>query len=755
MGLIGISLWESSSLEPNFSLRAFFGQSDPDQEVLNEYREHWGADDAFVLLLVTPDSGSLIQPKRFEALDETRKLLEKNIHVTEVRSPTSIALIEGSTEGELDLSPMIDSMPERMEDSDWASWKANLLTNPFLVPALLARDEQSAALIVEFTGDTDNATEIVKMVDSLRLDLEQRQGVEGLSYIAAGVPAVRRDFFYSFFGDIRFFGTIALVLAIMLLAFIFRSVSGVFVPLLSAGIPVLMVFGVMGFMGESIGILNQAFFTLLPAIAIADAIHLISRFQEESQLPGKGGGVPSHHEAIKRALSHVGWTCFLTTFTTGIGFLSLRVASMPILHNFGTYAALGMLFAYGMVLFIVPVALSFTKPHVKASSRKGPDLGDHWLSKVALFSIRKPKAILAVTVVVVAVLVYWGTQVNLDNRLTSLLKETHPTSQANEQVDASLGGVLTLEFDIRSKDQVEDESEVTAPPVLEAMSLLEAKLNTVEAFRMSTSPATYVRSAHKALMGSDTIPDSRAAIEQLLLLMEGSDSVENMLASDRRRARLIVRLQDVGGQKFTTIVDQAKVWTEDYFQGLPVDVRVTGTPFVAYRGINRITSDLRNSLSLAFAIIAVLIGLLFKDLRIALICLVPNALPLIAGYGLMGAMGWLLQPSSALVFTVALGIAVDDTIHMMARYREALDKGMDNNSAVHEAVLRCGRAVAITSLVLCVGFGVNALSAFQQMTVLGSLGATVIFVALLCDLFVLPALLSLFGQKSEKPVPAA
>ena len=113
-------------------------------------------------------------------------------------------------------------------------------------------------------------------------------------------------------------------------------------------------------------------------------------------------------------------------------------------------------------------------------------------------------------------------------------------------------------------------------------------------------------------------------------------------------------------------------------------------------------------------------------------------------------MGWYLQPSSALVFTVALGIAVDDTIHMMARYREGLVDGLSNHEAIHHAVIRCGNAVLITSLVLCVGFGVNMLSAFQQMSVLGALGTMVIFAALLCDVFVLPALLSLFGSRESQ-----
>ena len=735
------------SLEPNFSLKEFFGQNDPAQETLQEYRKFWGSDDAFVLLLVEPVEGSLLTRQRIQALDDTRVLLEKSPEVRSVKSPTSIAMIESLSDGELDVQPVIDGMPDK--DGNWSEWTAHLLANPFLVPALIDAEGRRGAIIVEFAGDTDDAVEVVRKVDHLRDLLEAREGIAGLSYITAGVPAVRRDFFHSFFGDIRVFGLIAFILASLILFSIFRSFYGVVIPLAAAGIPVLMVFGVMGVLGESIGVLNQAFFTLLPAIAIADAIHLISRYREEQV---KMGGNGLAETPIKRALAHIGWTCLLTSVTTAIGFLSLQVASMPILHKFGTYAALGMIFGYVTVLFVVPVSLSFVKPTSgiqndnRAWNRVEPLLG-----KVANVAIHSPIRVLLVTLIFVVGFIGFGTQVNLDNRLTSLLKDTHPTSQANLRVDDNLGGVLTLEFDMKIKPN-DASMTITSPAILQAIDRLEETLNKEEAFRMCTSPATYIRSAHKAMMGERTIPESEEAISQLLLLMEGSDSIQNMLSLDRKRGRMIVRMRDIGGKAFEQVVQRSQNAVDEIFGDLPVTVSATGTPSVAYRGTNRITSDLRNSLSFAFIVIAFLIGILFKNVRIALICLVPNALPLLAGYGLMGAMGWYLQPSSALVFTVALGIAVDDTIHMMARYREGLVAGMSNQEAIHNAVIRCGNAVLITSLVLCVGFGVNMLSAFQQMTVLGALGTIVIFAALLCDVFVLPALLSLFGQNDREKV---
>lgn len=758
IGLVAGSVAGASKLTPNFSLRAFFGQHDPAQDILEEYREFWGADDSFVLILVSADGSTLVTPERFRALDETHELLKESPSVESIRSATRVALIEGQEESEINLEGALDSMPEIQDSQEWKEWKAMVMTNPFVMPTLLSKDGTTAALVVELTGNSDDATEIVGLVDDLRMRLDRREGVAGLSYITAGVPAVRRDFFYSFFRDIRVFGGIGLVMAIFLLGLIFRSFYGVVIPILAAGLPVLMVFGVMGFMGKSIGVLNQAFVTLLPAIAIADAIHLISRYREELQ-KAPSNATQDHRkrrqEAIRKALTHIGLTCLLTSVTTAVGFLSLQVASMPILHEFGTYAALGMLFGYVTVLLVVPTALSYMGTGAPSSSQAQAVhfKSDRFLRAMATFSTTHSWRVLAITGAILVLFLYFSTQVTLDNRLTSLLRETHPTSQANEKVDAELGGVLTLELDVQvidSGDETQTVVSLADPRLMQPFYALESELLKKPALRVAVSPATYVASAHKMMMGTHEIPDSKAAIEQLIFFMEGSDAIENLLSADRRRGRLILRVQDVGGIQFDRLGLEVEHIAKKAFEGLPVQVNLTGTAYIAYRGINRITTDLRNSLTLAFLVIAVIIGLLFQNFRIALICLVPNALPLLAGYALMGAMGWLLQPSSALVFTVALGIAVDDTIHMMARYREGLQEGMSNDEAIHHAVLRCGHAVAITSLVLCLGFGVNMLSEFQQMSVLGALGTTVIFTALLCDVFVLPALLHLAGE-SKKP----
>jgi hypothetical protein len=249
------------------------------------------------------------------------------------------------------------------------------------------------------------------------------------------------------------------------------------------------------------------------------------------------------------------------------------------------------------------------------------------------------------------------------------------------------------------------------------------------------------------LGGPYAIPNA-SNIRRVLNLDPEGEASQRILSSEYDRAQIIVQVRDVGANAFQSLVDEITPQVEASLVDYGVEVYATGTPYVAYAGINRITADLRTSLLTAFAAVTLLVTLLFRSLRVGILFLPANALPLLFGYGFMGFMGWPLEPTTGVVFTVALGIAVDDSIHMMARFREELNKGLQVAEAIEEAVLRCGRAVTVTTIVLACGFFVNVLSSFPYTQALGGLGGLVILSALFCDLLVLPPLLMLFYRKA-------
>ncbi|MCO4772040.1 MAG: MMPL family transporter [Deltaproteobacteria bacterium] len=745
LGVVAVGIVGALKLQSDFSALAFYGSRDPEVDRLIAYKERWGKDDAMLMGVVTAADDTpadLLSPARLRALDELVELLDRDPGVAWVQGLTNTPLLAGGEAGVLDVAPLI----ERMPDDDFGAFRQRVLADPMLVPQLVSEEGDALGLFIELDTDPDDITELRPAVLSLRTKLDQweLENGAGLQVATAGVPAVRADFFQLILAD-QLVNVPLLALALTVLLFlIFRRPHGVVAPGVAAAVPAGMVLGVMGWLGEPIGILNQSYFTLLPVIAVADAVHMVSRFHEEIRRrvpPGEKPGPELRREAIRITMSAIGRACLLTSLTTAVGFGSLMAARMPILRTFGLFAALGILFAYVTVLLVIPLLLSLSTGSVPEAGRDGAlTTVDRVLLWCADISIHRPVLVLGCFLLLSLAAAFFGTRVRVDNTLTALIGPEHPTRIAGTIADDRLGGILGAEIEFSGPPGSMDH-----PEVLRAMRRIESwSLQQPEA-RAVVSPARWLATISGSLTGKAEIPRTRAGVAQMKLLAEGDARAGRMWTGDASRARVTIRTRDDGGNAFAQFAERLDEQMRRDLAGLevPIEAHITGTPHVAYRGINAVTSDLRDSLVLALFAVTVIIAILFRSPRLALLALVPNGMPLLIGYGLMGLMDWELDPTPAVVFTVALGIAVDDTIHLLVRVLDEQRAGRTLAEGVREAVLHSGRAVTITTVLLCVGFGLNGLSSFPSMQVLGVLGAVVIFVALLGDLFLLPSLLVL------------
>ncbi len=743
--LVGVILCTSagaSRLTADFSIVAFFSGGDTEKVALDAFKAHWGEDTAAVMVVIETTEGDLLTEERLDWLAAVTTALEDTPDaVARVASIATVPPLLGNEPGMLDLDPALDRMP-RGDPESFSSWRAQVLASPVLVPHLLSVDGRVAAIAAEITGDPDDPRALKPRVDAIDEVLAAHPPPPGVTVQTAGIPAIRAEFFEVIFRDQQVMLPLVAVVMALLLWLLFRRIHALVAAGLAALVPPLMVFGVMGFAGEPLGIMNQTYFTLLPVIAIADAIHMISRFHEEARrlAPGEPLSAELRRAAVHRAIASIGLACLLTSLTTSVGFASLMAASMPILQGFGLYAAVGILCAYGTVLLVIPLVLRRARGAVPEARESGR--AHRALAWCADLSLAHPGRVLVITAVVIALSAAAGTRVKVDNFLTGMLPQSHETTQASLVVDEHLGGMLGVELDLQGPEDV-----LLDPVVLQALLDAGDEVLAWPEVRSVGGPATLVATLHHAATGTRAIPQADDAVLQFLSLVDGSEALERLLDTDDwSRGRMVIRTQDLGANGFVALCERIRgVFEAQLGEDPAVRLTLTGTPWVAYRGINGITFDLRDSLMLAFGVVTLTILLLLRDLRLAALCIVPNLLPLVVGYGVMGAMGWLLDPTPAVVFTLALGIAVDDTIHLMARYREERASGVAHRPAVRDAVIHVGRPVVITSIILCAGFGANVLSSFPTMQVMGQLGAVVIAVAALSDLFVLPALLAAFG----------
>jgi hydrophobe/amphiphile efflux-3 (HAE3) family protein len=739
-------------LRVDFSSQAFYGGEPEMADRLAEQQAVWGADDDLLFVLVHTDDedpSGVIQPARLEAIAELALGIES---VEGVERASTIArqlvprpaVLRGDAETITFAELVGRTHFDLMEPQLRSTWLRRM---PF-VPALLSVDGRDTLIVVELGFRSDDVMRTEGVVADIRERLVEHEptlDALGLEWELAGVAAIRAGFFELVVHDQSRFIPLTLMLIGLSLFAVFRRWHAVLIPAIAAGIPTLMLVGIMGWTGEPIGLLNQAYFTLLPVIAVADAIHMVARVHEELAAdPNR-----DRDRAIAIATQRVGLACLLTSLTTAFGFGSLAMAEMPILRAFGLYAALGVSLAFVVVIVVVPLLLSLV-PVERLRADQHRSVSDALVRGCVGLAVRRPVLVLIGAALLSVAAVPAAARVEIDNRLVELLEADHPVARASARVDARLGGSLGLEFDVILPPGLE----LDDPQLLDRLLGFERWLAAQEHVRSVEGLAGMIA----ALDDDRSIPREPERVQARLDQLAELIPIERLVAPGRTRLR--AGLPDIGGRAFIAFADRAELELRDRLAGTNVEVHATGTPLLAYRGVNHITTDLRSSFTLVFVVIIVVIALVFRSLGPALLAVPVNALPLLLGYSLLGVIGMVLDPLAAVILTLALGIAVDDTLHVMVRVREELgdDHRPDRSArraALERAMQHSGRAVVITSVVVAGGLALNWFSSFPPLQLLGLLGSSVLVLALLANLLVLPALIlvQVKGSSSSAPSP--
>lgn len=749
-------------LEVDFSARAFFGKDGAETDALARFTEAFGPDDNVILVVLERDEGRFVDASGLAYVRALARSLtdvdgvDRVLAFTEERAP-----VADETGALVFASAVPDPIPS--EPLTLAAVGARLYADPLITPTFLATDGRAAAIGVVFGTkrdqegkphiDTDDIGAVRALVHRVEDSLKALPPPPTVRASLAGMPVVRSSLLALILGDQLTFVPLSFGLMAVLLALLYRRFHGVLLPLFAAALPSALVMGVMGYVDEPIGVVNQVYFTLLPVIAVSGALHLLSRYYDEATKRGvdRDTLLPSRPtDAVIHALGAVGAPCFLSAVTTMIGMSSLLLSSMPILRSFGLFSSIGVGFAFLTLIVPIPLILTLTRGRVVDVVEKERVVHtDRLLAACADVSLTRPRAAIALSLLVVTIGIFIGQGVVVDTTLGGMLAPDHETTRAGRVVDQRLSGLLTLELDVAGP-----EGAFSDPQALHALRGLEALARaSSDDVRATVSLATLVERVHEAVVGGRAIPASRETSAQLLFLAEGTAARRDLVTDDLSRARVQIRLVDVGARALLSLASTIRAGAPEVFaqHGVPdLKLTTTGTALTTYSGVESLARDLKTSLFTAFVVIIALLTLALRSLRLGVLAILPNLMPITLGYALLAVMGWPLEPGPAVALVVALGIAVDDTIHLMVGTEHARAEGHSGASAIRTAMVRSGRPVVFTTVILAAGFGVNALSSFPTNARVGVIGAFVIVLALLGDLFVLPPLLLLGSKRGRE-----
>jgi len=612
--------------------------------------------------------------------------------------------------------------------------RARILAHPLVGERLISGDGGTALVLARLGEGAVSIRELEPEVQALSRACEElsMEPVDGslVSARLTGVPPIRVEIYRTIQREQRLFLVLSAAVCLAVAWALFRSLGAtllVAIPPIVGGVWAL---GFLGLAGAKIDILG----TVLPMIAIVigftDCVHLMLDVQG-SLAEGR-----SRARAAGDAIRHLGMACAMTSLTTVVGFGSLAFAEIPIIRRFGLMAAGCVALSFLAVMTVFPLEVLRGGALARRSGRS--PRGSAGRRPVELV-LRRPGRVAAAGVALCAGLAAISTRLQPDNSLTEALPANSARAEALADLEHAFGGALPVYVVVEWDESLGPAS----PELLETLERIESALAATE---RTSKPLSYL-----ALL--DAFPNGRADAAAVLELLP-EELVRRFVRVDRRRAIVTTSVPDEGSETMVPMFRDIETAVER-IAGAHAGIRagLTGTDPVAREHLNRMILDLARSLAFATVVIFGLIAMEFRSLRLGLISLLPNLFPLVFVAALLVLTGKTLQMSSAMLFSVLLGLAVDDTIHVLARYRRARAAGSPD--PVRAAMAKAGRGIVCTTWILGVGFGVIAWSAVPTTQLFAVLTVVGLMAALLGDLVLLPALLVLFGPRSTQSPASA
>jgi len=764
-------------LRVDVSFEAFLRTDDPVRVAYDEFRERFGRDER-IIISAEPAAGDRAGGAVFDfAFLEKLRSLHDEIearapYVDEITSLVNARDTRGEDDALL-VEDFLDPWPE--DEAQLATLRERALANPLFRNNVISADSSSTTIMLELQlhssigieeldlggfdaeeSDSEEPTpllssaETAELVATLNKIISDAEGPDFVLHMA-GSPVMLNDVSASMLREMPRFAALAIVTIAAFLFFLFRRLAAVVAPLIVVILSVLSTFGLMGWTGTSIHVPTQILPSFLLAVGVGDSVHLLAIFYERVRRGDE------RTDALAHALGHSGLALVLTSVTTAAGLASFASAGLAPIAALGVFAPIGVMIALTLSLTLLPALVRLAPLRERAtdaSSTDEPNRLDRVLTGFGRFATRHPLPIILVSAALLVLSAASASLLELSHDPLSWLDDDKKIVRGTRHVDEVLGGSISFEILLNANEA----GGVRSPDALSSMGELGENYETTRRDELiaaqTISLADVVKEINRALNEDRpeayAIPSDPRLISQELLLFEntGTDDLEEMVDAEYRTARMSVRMpwrDAVRYADFLGIAEQdARSALDSYGQ-----VSMTGVMAVLARSIKAVVTSLAQSYLIAFGVITPLMVLLLGNLRLGLLAMIPNLTPIVLTLGLMGIFGLPLDAFSLLIGGIALGLAVDDTIHFMHNYRRYRDAGQDLEEAVSSTLLSTGRAMLITTIVLSMGFLGFVLSSMQNLVNLGILVSFAISTAFFADVLLAPALLAVLDRRRE------
>ena len=766
--ILALSLFLISNLPHitiDTSTEGFLHENDPTLIRYEEFKKQFGQDEMIMIGIKTKNIFDL---SFLQKLKELHNELENTVpHLNDINSLINARNTRG--EGNvLVVEDLFENWPENEQDLEYIKQRAmqnvlykNLLLNEeltltaiMLEPNAYESSEETDDLEgfgeevneddLEFISDKSKS-QMVRSTD----EIVKKYNDENFQVYVAGSLAINDFIKRSIQKDIQIFIKLSLLMIAIFLYIVFRRVSAVLLPLFIVILSLLSTIGVMALSQTPITIPTQILPSFLLAVGVGAAVHLLAMFFKHFNEHGL------KEKAISFSLGHSGLAIAMTSLTTAAGLLSFSTAEVAPIADLGIFAAVGVMIALVNTLILLPAILTVL-PLKQSKSKAIEKAGkmDDILKNIAVFSLHHAKTIVGLGFIIFIVFAYFASEIKFKHDPLLWHPEDSSAKIATYTIDKELKGSVTMEVLLDTKK----DNGLYDAQLLQKIDGLRKKIEESShsySVAKAWSVAEVLKEIHKALHENQekyyAITDNNALIPQEILLFEnsGSDDLEDLVDASFSQARMTVKLPWMEASEYTTMITEIQSIMEDEL-GDEVEVVITGMVPLFQRTLVAAMHSMSMSYYMAFFFISIMMILLLGSVKVGLVSMIPNVLPVIMSLGFMQMTGMPLDLFTMLVGAIVIGLSVDDTVHFFHNFSRYRHDGLSIEDAVKQTMLGTGRAMVATTIVLSLGFYIYIFASLSNLINFGIITGSAIIIALISDILLAPALLKLLYSSKEK-----
>ena len=740
--LTGFFAYHVQHIHLDSSVDSLLARDDPEKGYYDEVRHQFGSDEIGVIGVI---ADNIYTPQVLQKIKRLTDEIKKISEVKDVFSLTNVPdIITSVAKEHALLVPDVNATHATFEEL-----KNKLADQPIYLKNLVSADGRAAAINIFFANLGDDEFFRRGIDDTIQALVDRENGPEKLYY--TGLPHFKVHSTRAMWGDLTLFIPLTLLLIMVALFLSFRSLRGVLLPTVTVVVSLIWTLGIMVLVGSSLSLGNIALPPLVLVLGTAYSLHIVAEYYELAR-PGRPVS-----EVVRETLRTTGMPLFIAALSTVMGFLSLVVNSIVSIRELGLYASVGISIAFVLSLVLVPALLVLMPLPARREEAFSPGISAA-LRKLATLSSHYRRTVIAAGLLITLLSVWQGFSIQVGSDFQSFFRETDPIRQATEAINRSLVGSMTFYVTIDG----EERDVIKKWDTLWRIKNLQLYIDSLPGVEKTVSFVDYCEMLDRGIQeipleppeGEEMLepppledrttfwanPDQLKGVMRLVFL--NATSVASVVNHPNySRTIILVRTSLSRSNDIAALVDQIEVFARGHFPP-ELSVHPTGNLILLTRTTGNIVSGQIQSLALSAGVIFLLMAGMFLSARVGLIAMVPNVFPLFVFFGLMGASGAELNFGTNIIASIALGVAVDDTIHILMRLSSTVRTTVDQEQALLETLSTVGKPALYASVVLFLGFLTLGFSTFVPIREFGFLSAFTILIGLIGEIALLPALLA-------------